>query len=102
MLKFTPWPKPEPPTETTLRQILTTEGLDSYRWGNGPHDVYPPHQHNYHKVIYVVRGTITFGLPKLGEEITLHAGDRLDLPARVVHNAVVGPEGVSCLEAHRR
>ena len=101
-LKITPWPEPGPPTETTLRQMLAAEGLDPYRWGNAPHDVYAPHQHSYHKVIYVVRGSITFGLPESGKEITLHAGDRLDLPVRVVHNAVVGPEGVSCLEAHRR
>ena len=28
-------------------------------------------------------------------------GYRLDLPAGVEHDAVVGPEGVVCLEAHR-
>jgi hypothetical protein len=29
-------------------------------------------------------------------------GDRLDLPARTLHAATVGPEGVTCLEAARR
>jgi quercetin dioxygenase-like cupin family protein len=51
-------------------------------------------------VIYVVRGSITFGLPELNQQLTLTAGDRLDLPAHVVHNAVVGSQGVVCLEAH--
>jgi hypothetical protein len=31
----------------------------------------------------------------------LNPGDRLDLPAGTVHDAVVGPQGVVCLEAHR-
>jgi hypothetical protein len=30
----------------------------------------------------------------------LHPGDRLDLPAGVLHNAAVGRSGVVCLEAH--
>ena len=28
-------------------------------------------------------------------------GDRLELPAGTLHEAVVGPAGVDCLEAHR-
>jgi hypothetical protein len=32
----------------------------------------------------------------------LEAGDRLDLPAGTPHAAVVGPQGVTCLEAHRQ
>ncbi len=52
-------------------------------------------------MIYVLRGSITFGLPESGERLTLHPGDRLDLPAGVQHDAVVGPQGVACLEAQR-
>jgi quercetin dioxygenase-like cupin family protein len=52
-------------------------------------------------VIYVVRGSITFGLPQDGRAVTLRAGDRLDLPPGVVHDATVGPDGVLCLEAHK-
>ncbi|GAB4581226.1 MAG: hypothetical protein Fur0022_39730 [Anaerolineales bacterium] len=101
-LKVTPWPHAHSPTEAELRQLLAAEGLAPYTWGNSPHDLYAAHSHSYHKVIYVVRGRITFGLPQERREITLFAGDRLDLPARVVHNATVGAEGVLCLEAHRR
>jgi hypothetical protein len=32
--------------------------------------------------------------------VPLRDGDRLDLPAGVDHDAVVGPAGVTCLEAH--
>lgn len=99
-LEVQPWTGQEAPSETALRRILEQEGLAAYRWSNGPGDVYGAHTHPYHKVIYVVRGSITFGLP--GQSIELSAGDRLELPPGTSHDAVVGPEGVACLEAHRR
>lgn len=95
------WRHAEVPTEAELRQQLEAEGLDPYRWSNGPYDHYDAHVHDYHKVIVVVSGSITFGFPIDGAPTTLKAGDRLDLPAGVRHNAGVGPEGVVCLEAHR-
>ncbi|MBL8063036.1 MAG: hypothetical protein JNK32_08470 [Anaerolineales bacterium] len=97
---LTPWPASEPPTRSTLWQRMVTEGLDPYAWSNGPFDTYSAHTHGYDKVIYVVQGSITFGLPELNQLLTLKAGDRLDLPAGVVHNANVGAEGVVCLEGH--
>jgi quercetin dioxygenase-like cupin family protein len=75
--------------------------MTPYRWSNGPHDRYQAHSHSYHKVIYVVSGAITFGLPERGEAVSLNPGDRLDLPPGVVHDAVVGPNGVVCLEGHQ-
>lgn len=95
------WPHDDEPTETKIREILAEEGLTPYRWSNNPHDAYAEHVHNYHKIVYVVSGSITFGFPIDGAPTSMHAGDRLDLPAGVRHNAVVGPEGVVCLEAHR-
>jgi uncharacterized protein YjlB len=96
----TPWADPTPPTESTLMQLCAAQGLHPYPWSNGPHDTYSAHSHSYAKVIYVVRGSITFGLPELGKQLTLQAGDRLDLPAGTVHDAVVGSQGVTCLEAN--
>jgi len=100
-VEVTPWPSSQPPTESELRKAYAAEGLAPYHWSNGPHDRYQAHTHGYHKVIYVVSGSITFGLPELGDSVTLSAGDRLDLPAGVLHDAVVGPGGVVCLEGHR-
>jgi quercetin dioxygenase-like cupin family protein len=97
----TPWTGSTPPTESTLRKLYADEGMSPYQWSNGPHDVYSAHSHSYNKVIYVVRGSITFGLPELGEKLTLNAGDRLDLPAGTIHDAVVGTQGVVCLEGHK-
>ena len=80
---------------------MAEEGLSPYAWSNGPHDIYSAHTHSYNKVIYVVQGSITFGLPELSKKLTLKAGDRLDLPAGTVHDANVGSQGVVCLEAHK-
>lgn len=79
---------------------LRREGLDPGRWSNGPGDRYPVHEHGYDKVIAVERGSIRFGLPTTGDVMELVAGDRLDLPAGTGHDALVGADGVACLEAH--
>jgi quercetin dioxygenase-like cupin family protein len=99
--QVTPWAGSAPPGQSTLLRLMTDEGLSPYSWSNGPHDVYSAHSHSYDKVIYVVQGSITFGLPELDQKLTLKAGDRLDLPANIVHSAIVGPQGVACLEAHK-
>ena len=96
----TRWDASEPPTEAELLATLAAEGLTAYRWSNGPGDRYAAHTHPYHKVLYVVEGSITFELHP-GGSITLYPGDRLDLPPGTVHSAIVGPEGVVCLEGHR-
>jgi len=96
----TPWTDAADPGDIELRRLLAEENLTPYQWSNGPHDVYSAHTHPYDKVIFVVSGSITFGLPESGKQLTLQKGDRLDLPQGTVHNAFVGPDGVVCLEAH--
>lgn len=83
---------------TILRERLIGEGLDPGAWSNDPGDRYGSHDHAYDKVIVVTAGSITFGLGE--DRADLAAGDRLELPARTAHDAVVGPDGVVCLEAH--
>ena len=79
---------------------LVAEGLQPSAWANGPGERYSAHEHAYDKVIAVQRGSIAFGLPMTGETFDLAAGDRLELPAGTLHDALVGAGGVSCLEAH--
>ena len=95
------WPYSRQPTEQELRDLMLEENLEPYTWSNQPLDVYEAHVHDYHKVIFIVKGSITFGFPIEADPTVLKAGDRLDLPAGVLHNAAVGPEGVFCLEARR-
>ncbi len=99
-VQLKPWASPEAPSDASLRRLMQTEGLSPYPWSNAPHDTYAAHSHTYDKVIYCVSGSITFGLPQQQRQITLHPGDRLELPAGTAHDAAVGNEGVTCLEAH--
>ena len=98
--RVTRWTASVAPTEQALRVLFEEEGLQPYSWANGPLDRYAPHRHDFDKVIYVVRGSITFRLPRSGKSLELKAGDRLDLPSGIEHDALVGEEGVRCLEAH--
>ena len=98
----TPWPHNAPPTDEVLERALRDEGLAPSWWSNGPGDRYGAHAHPYRKVLYCARGSIRFLITSSGEEIDLGAGDRLDIPPGTSHAAVVGPEGVSCVEAARR
>ena len=96
------WTEPRPPEEAELRARMQAEGLEPYRWSNGPHAFYAEHRHTYLKVLYVVRGSIAFTLTDLGQTIALQPGDRLELPPYTNHTAQVGPDGVVCLEAPRQ
>lgn len=84
----------------TLGERLAAEGWPASAWSNGPGDRYAAHEHGYDKVLVVERGSIAFGVPQHGETFDLAVGDRLELPAGTAHTAIVGPDGVSCLEAH--
>lgn len=99
-LKITRWQNPAAPSEDDLRRIYTSEGLTPYSWSNRPGDTYAAHAHDYSKVLIVVRGSITWILPESVQQIETCPGDRIDLPRGVVHAAQVGPQGVTCLEAH--
>ena len=81
-----------------LRALLEAEGLRPSTWSNGPHDRYGEHRHAYDKVLVAEAGSIVFHLPD--GPVELRVGDRLELPSGTTHGADVGPEGVTCLEAH--
>jgi quercetin dioxygenase-like cupin family protein len=83
---------------STLEARLIAEGLEPGAWSNGPGDRYGSHDHGYDKVIVVAAGSIRFG--SSAGPIDLGQGDRLELPAGTAHDALVGPDGVTCLEAH--
>ena len=80
---------------------LRSEASGCYSWSNGPGDQYGAHSHGYEKVLYCVEGSITFTLDAEGRSIELKAGDRMVLPARTIHSAVVGPAGCTCIEGQR-
>ena len=86
-------------SEPALLNSLASKGYDTVRWSNEPGYKYSIHAHDFDKVILVIRGSITFTVPKIEEVYVLHAGDRLELPAGYAHSAEVGSQGVTCIEA---
>ncbi len=85
--------------ERLAREALAAEGLLPRTWSNEPGFAYAEHRHPFHKVLFCLRGSITFHTPE--GDIDLVPGDRLDLPAGTPHGATVGAQGVTCMEAAR-
>lgn len=99
MVTVTSWGSHTEVSETAVRERFRSEGLSPSSWSNGPGDRYAVHSHAYHKVLYCLRGSITFTVE--GEDMTLRPGDRLEIPPGTNHSAVVGPDGVACMEGSR-
>lgn len=101
------WQGTTPPQEQELCQRMQQEGLSPYSWSNGPDYRYAVHSHSYEKVLYCVHGSIRFMLPDqpdpsgAGRAIDLAPGDCMILPANTAHSALVGAQGVTCIEAAR-
>lgn len=88
-----------PEREAALR-AFAGEGCSAPRpRSNGPGYAYGWHSHAYHKVLFCLRGSVTFHVRE--GDVTLGQGDRLDLDPGTEHAATVGPQGCSCVEASR-
>ena len=86
-----------PVDPVSIEARLRGEARDVYGWSNAPGDRYADHEHAYTKLLYCTRGSIEFVLAD-GRHIALAAGDRLLLPPRTRHAAIVGPAGCACVE----
>lgn len=86
-----------PHSEDHVILRLRADGLRPHGWGNGPHQLYGWHQHDYRKILYCVDGSIVFHTAD--GDLPLVPGDRLDLDPHTPHAATVGPGGVRCVEA---
>lgn len=102
-MKIIRWSEAGPPDETKLLRRMRQEGLSPYSWSNAPGDTYAVHSHSYEKVLYCARGSIRFVLhDQAGEQnVDLAPGDCMIVPPGVRHSAIVGSQGVTCLEATR-
>jgi quercetin dioxygenase-like cupin family protein len=99
-LKVTPWPDDTLPTEDELQDYFENQELKVLRWSQPSQGTMAGHTHGYHKVLFVLEGTVKFEFPTRHQTINLKVGDRLDLPAGVRHNVEAGDAGVRCIEAH--
>ena len=80
-----------------VRADLEARGLDLRSWSNGPGDTYGWHDHSYHKTLVCLAGSIVFHTDD--GDVSLSAGDVLELEPGTRHAATVGPHGVRCAEA---
>jgi quercetin dioxygenase-like cupin family protein len=88
------------PTAEDIEGRFRDDGLHAHAWSNEPDYRYSELDHSYHRVLYCLRGSITFHVRD--EDLGLGPGDRIDLDPRTAHAATVGPDGVTCMEASRQ
>jgi quercetin dioxygenase-like cupin family protein len=98
-LEVIPWNGGPPPTEDALREQLTNDGFDVFRWRDEAGTSYQPHSHDHDESLWVIEGEMTFGAG--GREFRLGAGDRLMLPKGTIHTAHAGASGVTYLIGER-
>ena len=80
-----------------IRAELEARGLELRSWSNGAGDTYRRHEHSYHKTLVCLAGSIVFHTDD--GDVSLSAGDVLELEPGTRHAATVGPHGVRCAEA---
>ena len=81
----------------SVRAELEGRGLALHPWSNGPDYSYGWHDHGYHKTLVCLAGSIVFHTDD--GDVSMSAGDVLELEPGTRHAATVGPQGVRCAEA---
>jgi len=75
-----------------LEKQLQSEGFrHTYIWQDSPNAYYPDHTHPVETAHIILDGEMT--LTQNSRTNTYGAGDRVDVPARTVHSARMGPRG---------
>jgi quercetin dioxygenase-like cupin family protein len=89
-----------PISEAAMRRKLEARGYAVSKYVYPPGTYFPPHTHGVDKIDGVLAGR--FRLSMEGRSVILEAGDLLEVPKGVVHEAeVVGDEPVVSLDAVR-
>ncbi len=111
VLSFPVFPKPAPhimlwedpgrPHEALLRSRLSAAGYQVVKWSSEPATGYPPHVHIYPELLWLISGSLTVILPGEDRMIELTAGDRIEMPAGLVHGTMAGADGALYLLATR-
>ena len=79
------WDGAEPPTALELEQRLRAEGLRPCRFVDPPGKVYPPHRHQAREVRWLLCGKLRIRFEGDEGTVVLGPGDRIDLPAGLLH-----------------
>ena len=86
-VKQVPWDQSSPPSEQEAEARLRQEGYQVFRWHDVPGSNLPRHRHVYDECVWVLQGSMTFGIED--SEYVLKAGDRLYLARGVPHTTRV-------------
>jgi mannose-6-phosphate isomerase-like protein (cupin superfamily) len=99
--RLTRWPANSlPPSRKDLERQLIKEGLRPFRMVDPPCTYYHTQAHDRYEVRVVITGRMMIGVED--EQIELHSGDRLDLPAGTPHWVrVLSDDGAVYLLASR-
>jgi quercetin dioxygenase-like cupin family protein len=84
--------------EETLVKLLQAKKLKTERWTAEPGQLFAAHAHDYDNRLWCAEGSIILTVGE--QQISLQAGDALELPANTIHSAVAGMNGCACYEAH--
>jgi quercetin dioxygenase-like cupin family protein len=76
----------------TPEAALRRQGLRPEPWSASPGTAFSAHRHERTKHLYVVAGSVSF------DGLQLHTGEGIRIPAGVEHSAIVGDDGVQCVE----
>jgi quercetin dioxygenase-like cupin family protein len=112
VLPFPVHPKPVPtvvlwtargrPDERKLRGLLAEAGYhQAERWSSEPDQTHPPHAHVYPELLWLLTGSVVVILAAERRLLQLGPGDRVLMPAGVLHAVLAGPDGASYLVATR-
>jgi quercetin dioxygenase-like cupin family protein len=96
-----PWKKGAgTPGESALRAQLEHEGFEVHTWRDPADRIYDEHRHECDESLWLLQGSMVFRVK--GRHYALGPGDRLQLPAHVVHGAIAGPDGATYLIGQRK
>lgn len=93
------WSGGQHPTLSAITRQMQREQLRPYFWENAPNYRYGIRSHGYAKVMYVIEGTLELTFPETNARVRLRAGDRIEIPAGILHGAIIGSSGAKCVEA---
>lgn len=91
------WSKHYESAEEELVDYLGNKHIDAERWHANEYEVTEKQQHDTDAQFWCVEGSIIFQIDT--KEITLQAGDALDVPANTLFASKAGFSGVVCYKA---
>jgi hypothetical protein len=101
VVTVTLWQEPGRPSIEMLRARLASEGYQAVKWTGDPYQMYLPHAHIYSELLWLIDGSLTILLPAESRLLELNPGDRIEVPAGILHASQAGPEGALYLAATR-